>query len=73
VDVLKNQLNRILEVVNGGLSALTPAVGTARELTDSEREAAKFGLNLCKLTLQSLNTLCVCHNVGGVVRPNGLS
>lgn len=68
-DVLKDQLNRVLKIVNSGLDAI-PIGGTARELTDGELQCCKLGLNILKLTLQSLDSLCVCHNGGTMVWPN---
>jgi hypothetical protein len=46
-DVFKNQLRRVLEVVNGALNAVS--------------KVCKLGLNFLKFTLQSLDSLCVCH------------
>jgi hypothetical protein len=67
--VLKDQLNRMLQVVNGVLDAVSPSIGTARELRDGELEVCKLGLSVLKLTLQSLDSLCVSHG-GDVARSN---
>lgn len=60
-DVVKNQLDAMVQVINGGLDALSPSVGTARELSDSERDLAKLGLNIAKLVFESVKSLRVGH------------
>ena len=64
--MLKDQLNRVLEVVNGVLNTVSPRT-TARELRDCELEVTKLGLNILKLKLKSLDSLCVGHNGGTMV------
>jgi len=70
--MLKDQLNRVLKVVNGVLNA-APLRGTARELRDGELEVCKLGLNILKLTLQSLDSLCIGHSGSDVMRSNDQS
>ena len=51
----ENEIDRALKVINGGLDALLPSSGTARELTNEQREACKFGLEICDLILKRVN------------------
>ena len=69
VDVLKDQLNRVLQVINGVLDALSTS-GTARELTYCELDVCKLGLNALKLSLQGTDSLLVCHKSKTAVWPN---
>jgi hypothetical protein len=59
--VAKDDLDRVLQIIDGGLDALSPPFSTAREISDSERELCKLGLNLAKFALQSVNSLRVSH------------
>ena len=54
-NVGENEIDRALKVINCGLDALFPSSGTARELTNEQREACKFGLEICDLILKRVN------------------
>lgn len=53
-DVLADEIDRVLEVVDSGLNALSPPLGTAREFRHGERELCKLGLEIAKLVFQRL-------------------
>lgn len=63
MDMSKDQLDRVLQIIDSGLNALTPTVGSAREFTDCEREVCKLGLNISKLMFQHLDSLRIIHNI----------
>lgn len=61
IDIPKNQLDGMLKVIDSGLGALSPSVGTVREFGDLEREACKIGLETLKAALNGLKAFGVCH------------
>lgn len=56
-DVLKDQLDGLLQIIDGGLSALAPSVCTAREFSHQQRELCKLGLEVAHLVVRRLKLL----------------
>jgi len=70
-DIVKDLFNRASQAIDSGLRGMTPPVGTSRALSDSQRELSKLGLDISKLVLDRLKSLCVSHgDVLGCEQPN---
>jgi hypothetical protein len=63
LDLGEDEFHRFVQIIDGGLDALTPSLGTARELVDLQGEFCKLGLEVCQLILKRLNFLSICHSV----------
>lgn len=61
VHVGEDEIDRLLQVVDRGLRALAPSIGTAREFSDQQREACKLGLEVCQVVLQRVKAIGVMH------------
>ena len=60
-NVLKNELDGVLQIIDRSLRGLTPRVGTARELSDDGLKACQFGLEIADFVLKRANALLVGH------------
>lgn len=67
IDISKDEIDRLLEVVNSALGALTPMVGTAREFRDDQRDLCKLGLEITKLALNGFKAFGIVHGNTPVV------
>jgi len=56
-NILKDQIDRMLQIIDSGLDALFPGVGTAREFADDQRQVCKMGLNVAKAATEGLKSL----------------
>ena len=61
MNILENELDRIMQIIDSGLSGLSPRIGTARELGDDERKLCQFGLEVAHFVLNRANSLLVGH------------
>ena len=59
--VLKNELDRVLQVIDSSLHGLAPSDGTAREISNDGLKVCQFGLEVAHFILQRANTLLVSH------------